>query len=215
MYSMLAFAGGVMLSISFLQLIPESIKFSSVITCAAGIVIGSIVMFIVDRLIPHIHPELCGQEQGCHLKKTATYLLFGIFMHNIPEGMAIGLGLVTKFGTGLAIALAIAVHDIPEGIVTAAPYYFCTKKRLKSFLVSASTGLATILGYFIALLTFPIISGDAISLVVGATAGLMIYISCDELIPTSCSKGAMWSHASIFSLIAGVIFALLITSVEF
>lgn len=213
MYSMMAFAGGVMLSISFLQLIPESIKFSSVVVCSAGIILGSIIMFLVDRLIPHIHPELCSQEQGCHLRRTATYLIIGIFMHNVPEGMAIGLGLVTKFGTSLAIALAIAVHDIPEGIVTASPYYYCTKKRLKSFLVSASTGLATILGYLIALFTFPFVSSEAISLVVGATAGLMIYISCDELIPTSCSKGAMWSHASIFSLIAGVLFAMLITSI--
>ena len=91
MYIMLAFAGGVMLSISFLQLIPESLRLSSVLICVAGVTTGVIVMFALDKLIPHIHPELCTPEEGTNLKLTAVYLILGIFLHNFPEGMAIAL----------------------------------------------------------------------------------------------------------------------------
>ena len=76
---MLAFAGGVMLSISFLQLIPESLRLSSVFVCVAGVTTGVIVMFALDKLIPHIHPELCTPEQGTNLQLTAIYLILGIF----------------------------------------------------------------------------------------------------------------------------------------
>lgn len=79
MYNMLAFAGGVMLAISFLRLIPESIHLSSIWIASGGIVFGSILMFGVDRTIPHIHPELCQQEQGKRLKRTAFYLI--IYLH--------------------------------------------------------------------------------------------------------------------------------------
>ena len=122
MFNMLSFAGGVMLSISFLELIPESIHLSSVFVSILGISLGALSMYGLDKLVPHIHPELCEQEQGCKLRKTATYLILGIFLHNLPEGMAIALGSVSGVKVGLVIALAIAIHNIPEGICTSAPY---------------------------------------------------------------------------------------------
>src|SRR6056297_853677 len=108
MYNMLAFAGGVMLAISFLELIPRSIEYSSIFMAILGIILGSGLMFAVDRIIPHIHPELCKQEQGKSLKKTAIYLIIGIFLHNFPEGMAIAIGAVSEPKVGFVIALAIA-----------------------------------------------------------------------------------------------------------
>jgi len=206
MYNMLAFAGGVMLAISFLELIPESIALSSLWICIFGIIIGSLVMFLLDRLIPHIHPGLCAQEQGQKLKRTAIYLLLGIFLHNFPEGMAIGIGAVTELKVSFAIALSIAIHDIPEGICTAAPYYYITKKRLKSFLISFSTVIPTIIGFLFAHYLFQSIPLNIVALIIAATAGLMIYISADELIPVSCNKyNSSWSHSTIFSLILGIL----------
>ncbi|MBW2310962.1 MAG: hypothetical protein JRF35_07790 [Deltaproteobacteria bacterium] len=73
MCNMLCFAAGVMLGISFLELIPESIHISSVGVCVGGLVTGSLVMYGVDRIIPHIHPELCAQEQGCNLHSVLQY----------------------------------------------------------------------------------------------------------------------------------------------
>jgi len=208
MYNMLAFAGGVMIAIAFLELIPESIELSSIWITVSGIVIGSIFMFGLDRTIPHIHPELCEQEQGRNLKRTATYLIFGIFLHNIPEGMAMAIGAVSDIKVSIIIALAIAVHNIPEGICTSAPYYKVTGKRLKSFLVSSSTAIPLLIGFVIAYFVFQHIPTNIIGFIVGATAGLMIYIVADELIPTSCCK--LTNHTTIFSLILGVLFVILL-----
>ena len=132
-YNMLAFAAGVMLTISFLNLIPESISYSSIWFCSIGIIIGSILMYSLDRLIPHVHLGFGIPERGRNFRRTATYLLLGIFMHNFPEGMAIASGTVTNFSVTLSISIAIAIHNIPEGICTSAPYYYLTKKKLKSF----------------------------------------------------------------------------------
>jgi ZIP family zinc transporter len=211
MYTALAFAGGVMLSISFLELIPESIELSSATGCAIGILIGVLIMFLLDKLIPHIHPEFGIPEQGSKLKKTATYLILGIFLHNIPEGMAIALGEAPEIGVNVyVIALAIAIHNIPEGICTSAPYYHSSKKRLKSFLLSSSTAIPIVIGFLVASVLYRFISESMIGIIAGATAGLMIYITSDEIIPTSCSQS---DHKPIFSLIFGILFVILLKSV--
>ena len=207
MCNMLCFAGGVMLGISFLELIPESIHISSVGICVAGIIMGSLIMYGVDRIIPHIHPELCTQEQGCNLQRTSVYLILGIFLHNFPEGMAIAIGAVTEIKVSLIIALAIAIHNIPEGICTSAPYYHTTGDRLKSFLVSSSTAVPILIGYLIARYLFGYITPMLIGLIIGATAGLMIYITIDEIIPNSCVGT---DHQTIFSLLTGIIFVILL-----
>ncbi len=208
MYNMLAFAAGVMLAISFLELIPESIYLSSELICASGVIIGSLVMFGLDRMIPHIHPGLCIQEQGKRLKKTSLYLIIGIFMHNFPEGMAIAIGGVSQAKTGIAIALAIAIHNIPEGICTSAPYYKTTRRKLHSFLVSSSTAIPILVGFVLARILYNYISNSFIGFIIGATAGLMIYITADEIIPASCCRVS--NHTTIFSIILGVLFVILL-----
>ncbi|MBU1976074.1 MAG: ZIP family metal transporter [Nanoarchaeota archaeon] len=215
MFNMLSFAAGVMLAISFLELLPESIHLSSTLLCVIGILLGAVVMYLLDKLIPHIHPAFLEPEQGqkCsnNLSRVAIYLLFGIFLHNFPEGMAIATGTVT--GSALILAIAIAIHNIPEGICTSAPYYFCSKKRLKSFLISSTTAIPIALGFLIARVLFQNISSNIIGIIVAGTAGVMIYISADELIPCSCGKkNTQWSHSTIFSLLLGVVFVVLLGS---
>ena len=207
MCNMLCFAAGVMLGISFLELIPESIHISSVGICVAGILMGALIMYGVDRIIPHIHPELCTQEQGCNLQRTSTYLILGIFLHNFPEGMAIAIGAVTGTKVSLIIALAIAIHNIPEGICTSAPYYHATGNRLKAFLVSSSTAVPLLIGYLLARYIFDSITPGVLGFIIGATAGLMIYITLDEIIPNSCAGN---DHSTIFSLLTGIIFVILL-----
>lgn len=210
MYIMLAFAGGVMLSISFLQLIPESLRLSTVHICVAGVTTGVIIMFALDKLIPHIHPELCTPEQGTNLKLTAIYLILGIFLHNFPEGMAVALWKVSGIKIGLIVALAIAIHNIPEGICTSAPYYYCTKKRVKSFLLSSTTAIPILIGYLVALFLYEQITSSATGFIVGATAGFMIYITGDKILPTSFGKSP--EHATIFSFILGILFVIVLGS---
>ena len=221
MLNMLAFAGGVMLAISFLQLIPESIRLIAenensqvygIIFCVVGISIGAGIMFALDKLIPHIHPEMGIPEPGFKLKRTATFLILGIFLHNIPEGMAIALGEFSEQINVYAIALAIAIHNIPEGICTSAPYYHSSKQRLKSFLISSSTAIPILIGFLIAFVLYRYISSTVVGLITGATAGLMIYITADEIIPTSCSKEI--DHKTIFSLMVGIIFVMLLGLIQ-
>jgi len=208
MFNMLSFAAGVMLAISFLNLIPESISLSSILICIIGVVLGAIFMYGLDKSIKHIHPELCSQEQGMRLKKTAIYLLTGIFLHNFPEGMAMAIGSVSDFKITLAVALAIAIHNIPEGICTSAPYYHVTGKRMKSFFISSLTAIPILIGFVFAHYLFQNIPLQLVGLIMGATAGFMIYISSDELIPSSCYK--VTNHSTIFSLIAGILLVILL-----
>jgi len=211
MYNMMSFAAGVMLAISFLELVPESLDFCSVPLCALGIGVGSLAMFGLDKALPHIHPELCAQEQGRNLKKTAAYLLVGIFLHNFPEGMAIAVGSVSGSHTTYVIAIAIAIHNVPEGICTASPYFHVTGKRLKAFLASSSTAIPIVAGYIFARYLYSNIPTALVGFLVAATAGVMVYISADELIPASCSK--LTNHSTIFSLIAGVVFVVLLGAI--
>lgn len=203
--NMLCFAAGVMLAISFLQLIPGSLAVSSPGIAVIGVILGSLVMYGLDKIIPHIHPRLCAQEQGCNLERTSVYLILGIFLHNYPEGMAIAIGSVTEMRVSITIALAIAIHNIPEGICTSAPFYHSTGRRIQAFLLSSATAVPILVGYITARTIFQQVSPQVVGLLISATAGLMIYITTDELIPHSC---AGTNHQTIFSLILGVIFVI-------
>ncbi|MDY6843309.1 MAG: ZIP family metal transporter [Thermodesulfobacteriota bacterium] len=205
--NMLCFAAGVMLAISFLELIPESLTISSLGISILGLILGSLAMYGLDKIIPHIHPRLCTQEQGCNLERTSVYLILGMLLHNFPEGMAIAIGSVTETRVSITIALAIAIHNIPEGICTSAPYYHSTGKRIQAFLLSASTAIPILIGYVTARYIFQQVSPQVVGLMISATAGLMIYITADELIPNSCVG---INHHTIFSLILGVVFVILL-----
>jgi ZIP family zinc transporter len=207
--NMLCFAAGVMLAISFLDLVPESIQLSSRWGCIGGFILGALMMFGLDRLIPHIHPRLCSQEQGCQLERTSIYLILGMFLHNFPEGMAIAVGTVTDIRVSFSIALAIAVHNIPEGICTSAPYYRATGRRLRAFVLSSFTAVPIIVGYLLAGHFFMDMPAAAVGVIVAATAGVMVYITVDELIPQSCVGT---DHRTIFSLVLGILLVIALGS---
>jgi ZIP family zinc transporter len=204
---MLYFAAGIMLSISFLDLIPESISLGSTMTCVAGVMIGSSIMAFLDRLFPHVHDCAVCAEDECRLGRTANFLILAIFLHNFPEGMAIAVGAAANIGDSVVIALAIAIHNIPEGICTSAPHYYTYGNRLKSFVMSSLSAVPILLGYLFVKLLVGQISSVTMSMMVGATAGLMIYITADELMPAARSVAG--KH-SIFAFIAGVIAVMLL-----
>lgn len=211
MKNLLSFAAGIMLAISFLELIPQSIGLSSVWLCCIGVLIGALFMYFIDKLIPHLHHT--SYRHNHKIKHMAILIFIGMFIHNFPEGMAIAMGGINNIGISLVIALSIAIHDIPEGICTAAPYYFATKKRLKAFMMSASTIIPTLAGFGISYYLANFIPLYFVGFLIAFTAGLMIYISADELIPLSCGNHEKrFSHSTIFSLIIGILFVIILES---
>ena len=210
MFNMLAFAAGVMLTIAFINLIPQSILFSSTIVAVVGVAIGAILMYTIDKVIPHIHPEMNidKNKDFCNIKKSSRYINTALFIHNLPEGMVIALGTITNNTLGIILAIAITIQKIPEGICVAAPTYYCNKNRFKSFIIACSTLIPLFIGFFIAYFLYQNLSQTVIGLIIGITAGFMIYISTDELIPASSKKVS--HHSTIISLIIGVLFVLLL-----
>lgn len=206
--SYLGFAAGVMIAISFLQLMPEALGLAPLIYVIIGFIIGFFVIMLLDDLVPHIHPGLV-QKESPSIKRTAIMLLIGIAIHNLPEGLAISSGFASLEKLGLAIALGIALHNIPEGIVTAAPLYASTRKRLKSFLLSFLTVIPTLLAFLLGIFLFTFISNTLLGIIMAITAGVMFYISGDELIP--CAERQKHTHSANIGMALGVIAVLLTT----
>ena len=135
--------------------------------------------------------------------------LAAIMLHNLPEGIAMASG--SEDRTMLLIAIAIATHDIPEGICTAAPYLYATGRRGRAFFLSLSTCLPTLLGYALGRLLWREIPVPTMGMVTACIAGLMITISCEELIPAGPGEKARLS--TMPALMAGVILVLVLRQI--
>ena len=185
MYNMLAFAGGVMLAISFLNLIPESIQLSSVLICIIGVIVGSITMYMIDKLIPHIHPGLCCSEHGREykLKKSVAFLMIGIFLHNFPEGMAIAI-----------------------------PFHFAGMSKLRTAMISFAAGITTLVGAMIAFLLLGSLSERFMYIGLAFAAGAMFYITVNELIPEAHRYGN--ARLAGLGVLTGVLVVFLLTQVS-
>jgi ZIP family zinc transporter len=138
-----------------------------------------------------------------------TALAIGI--HNFPEGLATFLAALEDPGLGVAIAVAVALHNIPEGVSVSVPIFYATGKRKKAFWYSMLSGLAEPVGAGIAYLALRLfVGGDegvvppqVMGILFGGVAGIMVYISLDELLPTSRAYGR--GHDSLLGLVAGML----------
>lgn len=137
------------------------------------------------------------------LEKTSIFVFLGIFIHNIPEGMATFIGAVKEIQLGVILAMAIALHNIPEGIAVSVPIYACTGSRKKAFFWSFLSGISEFFGALITgLLLYPFINDFILGMMLAIVAGIMIYISLDELLPVSHSLGK--EHYAILGVMAGM-----------
>ncbi len=145
------------------------------------------------------------------LMRMGLFTALAIGIHNFPEGLATFLAALQDPGLGVAIAVAIALHNIPEGISVSVPIFYATGNRKKAFWYSMLSGLSEPVGAGIAYLLLRLFVGSADGLVppqlmgilFGGVAGIMVYISLDELMPTSRAFGK--GHDSIFGLVAGML----------
>jgi ZIP family zinc transporter len=206
MSSVLGFTAGVMVGISFFELIPAGFKEIGFIKTSITFIVGFIFIFLIDYFIPH---EYIGQKEKItdktdkKLLRTGLFVALGIGIHNFPEGMATFYSSIADIKLGIAIAIAIAIHNIPEGIAVSAPVYKATGSRKKAFLWSFLSGVVEPVGAILtAFILLPFMSPAVLGYILSGIAGLMVFISIDELIPVSKSYG--YSHLSILSFIIGM-----------
>jgi ZIP family zinc transporter len=174
-----------------------------------------------STLIPDFHSETAIplKGEGFHdhgtehhkLMRMGLFTALAIGVHNFPEGLAIFLSALEDQKLGMAIAVAIALHNIPEGISVSVPIFYATGSRRKAFLYSVLSGVAEPIGagigYLAILFLFGgstgVIPSEIMGILFGAVAGIMVYISLDELLPTSRAYGK--GHDSLYGLVAGML----------
>lgn len=217
----LGFAGGIMLSISFFDLMPEALEFSTMATVIFSFLLGAGLMYLLDFFIPHAH---ISSGEGVEVEQTGVtsydaaprsqllrigYLIFfGIALHNLPEGLAIGAGIEASPELGLYIAIAIGLHNIPEGIAVAGPLRFGGLSFAKVIFLTMLAGFMAPVGAALGLLVFsisPVFVGGGLAF----AAGAMVYIVNDELIPQAHNLD---SHIAIGGLIAGLLIGFALTT---
>jgi ZIP family zinc transporter len=218
----LGFSAGVMIYVSFVEIFPKakdslvaelgqvSGYWLTVLAFFAGIAfIG-----VIDKLVPafenphevHRAEEMDLPERAANFRKLYRMGLFtalAIAIHNFPEGLATFVSALRDTKLGMAIAVAIAIHNIPEGIAVSIPIFYATGSRNKAFVYSFLSGLAEPVG---ALVGYVILSSFFNDIVFGilfaAVAGIMVFISLDELLPTAGEYGE--HHLAAYGLIAGM-----------
>lgn len=228
----LGFSGGVMVYLSFIEILPKSIDYfkriNEINAESLGILcffIGMILAFGIDILIPKdVNPhELKSQNEiYCELdskntyivrnnaiKRTAIFTAIAITIHNFPEGFATFISALDNFTFGISIAIAVAIHNIPEGLAVSLPIYHATGDKKQALKLTLTSGFAeplgAIVGYFI---LAPILGDYTLAISFGIIAGIMVFISIDSLLPNS--KLNTKGHESV----AGVFFGMAIMAIS-
>jgi ZIP family zinc transporter len=224
----LGFSAGVMIYVSFMEILQKSAEsFTQLVSSEVKgeflslvcFFLGIAIIAIIDRLIPQdVNPhEPKSEEQleelkpdnknnvilDSSLKRTGIFTALAIGIHNFPEGFATFISSLDNLTLGLSIALAIAIHNIPEGMAVSLPIYHSTGNKKKAFWYATLSGFAepigAIIGFFI---LFPFMGEATLGITFGLVAGIMIYISFDELLPAARVYGN--AHTTIAGLVLGM-----------
>ena len=216
----LGFSAGVMIYVSFVEIIQKAnISLVESLGKSAGWWVtiasffgGILLIAIIDKFIPSIEnphelrdiEEMQKKpEKNQQLMRMGLFTALAIAIHNFPEGLATFTAALTEPKLGVAIAVAIAIHNIPEGIAVSVPVYFATGNKKKAFWLSFLSGLAEPVGALIGYLILLPFMGDLLfGVLFAGVAGIMVFISLDELLPAAQKYGE--HHLSIYGLIAGM-----------
>ena len=255
----MGFSAGVMILVSFVELLQESIEFNGLFMGILFFIFGMIIMFVIDVRVSHHYEfedknyeQLVCQDKNPletqvmnsnsnsgqnskgrftnhrnrfrqrrkerqlrlrqtilknngnpRLYKTSLLVAVGIFIHNFPEGIAVSVGTIKEVELGILLAFAIALHNIPEGIAVSVPVYACTGSKKRAFMWSFLSGISEPIGAILTwLILAPFINDYIMNAMLAVVAGLMVYISLDELLPISRSLAK--EHFSIFGIISGI-----------
>jgi ZIP family zinc transporter len=227
---LMGFTGGVMISLSFLELVNTAWKLKGFWTATIGFGVGAFFMLAIDMLVPHIRFEEneIEREKGrtvrtvgiasrfehnrrrrrqgrdmigdSRLYRTGMLLAVGITIHNLPEGIAVGAGYMHAPQFGIMIALAIMLHNIPEGIATALPLFKSGMDKWKACRISLLSGLVEPVGAILATLFLSTFK-TLVPVSLAFAGGVMMFITLDELIPAAREHGHQ--HSTAIGIIIG------------
>lgn len=206
----LSYSAGVMITVSFTDLFisaEETLSkyngsFKGVLYSLLFLLIGALMALLIDKFIPD-EPRGYHSNSPEKLYRVGFVSMIALMIHNFPEGIATFVSGYENTSLGISIALAIALHNIPEGISIAMPIYYSTKSKFKAFKYTLYSGLAEPLGAFIAFLFLrPYINETILSIVFALVAGIMLYISFAELIPTA--REYKYHNTYLFSIFLGI-----------
>ena len=218
----LGFSAGVMIYVSFVEILAkaqasltEALGHPAGTWAAVGSFFGGVLLIaVIDRLVPSVeNPHEARpteqMERGANGEKNGKLMRMGLLaalaigIHNFPEGLATFAAALHDPTIGIPIAVAIAIHNIPEGISVSVPIYYATGSRKKAFTYSFLSGLSepigALIGFFILRAVF---SPTIFGLLFGSVAGIMVFVSLDELFPTAREYGE--GHLAIYGLVAGM-----------
>lgn len=218
----LGFSAGVMIYISMTEIFTEAKnslvnamgesagEWMTVLSFFSGILLAA----VIDRLVPEQgnphevkniedFDEANKKTDTTKLMRMGTMTALAIAIHNFPEGMVTFASALQNPSLGIAIAVAIAIHNIPEGIAVSIPIYYATGDKMKAFRLSFLSGLSEPLGALIGyLILMPFLNEMVFGIIFAMVAGIMLFISLDELLPTAREYGE--AHLSIYGLTLGM-----------
>lgn len=216
----LGFSAGVMIYISLIEIFPQAKTIIGGVTgektayfCTTAAFFGGMaIIALIDKLVPsyenpHEPKDIEEMSENFHkakLMRMGIMSALAIAIHNFPEGMATFTAALRDPTLGMGIAVAISIHNIPEGIAVSVPLFYATGSRKKSFGLSFLSGLAEPLGALLGFaLLFKFMNDIVFGITFAAVAGIMVFISLDELLPTAEKYGK--HHIAMYGVISGMI----------
>jgi ZIP family zinc transporter len=207
----LGLSAGVMIYISFMELLPDAMQTTGELWGLSIFFVGIGMVALIDWLVPE--PENPHDYKGLdkptaapgngRLMRMGLLTALAITVHNFPEGLATFASTLSDVRLGLFIAVAIAIHNIPEGIAVSVPIYYATGNRNKAFVYSFLSGLSEPVGATVGyLVLLPFLTESVLAGILAFIAGVMIYISLDELLPMAHRYGH--GHLVIGGIVTGM-----------
>jgi len=200
--SLLGFAAGVMTAISTMGLVHEAVTQDGLLMPVVGIALGAGALFALDRYLPHEHESLSFECTNPLAYRRGVMLFSAMALHNLPEGLAVGISYVVQPRLGIMLALAIALHNIPEGLAVAAPFRACGMRPRQYIRWALVSGLPEPLAALAGALFASAFAG-LVPFSLAFAGGAMLYVVSDELIPESHSHG--FEHQATLGFLCGFI----------
>lgn len=225
---LLGLSAGVMVYISFVELLASAQstlantygKFNGHLVGLGAFFGGMLIAMLIDKFIPEdenphealgvdaLHVPVARPDENAFsskkMKRSGLLFALAIGIHNFPEGMATFAAGVSSLKLGVPIAIAVGLHNIPEGITVSVPIYHATGSRRKAFKYSLLSGLAEPVGAVVGMLVlYPFLSPSVLAILFASVAGTMVFISFDELLPMAEKWGH--HHIAIYGIISGML----------